>query len=175
MPTAATTTAAAMRGDFDVFQKIGIIDVKHGAIVHRTGEVGRVPAARSQHHGQRQQASLRADCQDKAGATFAQTQPVYDVAALEAFLAREEARAIPLLIGLIPLRSLKQTLFFANEVPGIVVPDSLQEALREAGPEAPEVGMAYAKELYAAAREAAAGVYLVAPYRRPLNVLELIS
>jgi hypothetical protein len=35
--------------------------------------------------------------------------------------------------------------------------------------------MAYAKELYEAAREKAAGVYLVAPYRRPLNVLELIG
>ena len=51
----------------------------------------------------------------------------------------------------------------------------LQEALREAGPGAPEVGIAYAKELYEAAREKAAGVYLVAPYRRPLNVLELIA
>ena len=32
--------------------------MKHGAIVHRAGEVGRVPAARSQHHGQREQAPL---------------------------------------------------------------------------------------------------------------------
>ncbi len=39
-----------------------------------------------------------------------------------AFSARDEPRAIPVLVGLIPLRSLKQTLFFANEVPGIVVP-----------------------------------------------------
>ena len=55
------------------------------------------------------------------------------------------------------------------------MPEHLQEALREAGPDAAEVGMAHAKELYAAAREKAAGVYLVAPYRRPLNVLELIA
>ena len=49
---------AAMRDDFDVLKEIGIIDVKHGAIVHRAGEVGRVPAARGQHHGQREQAPL---------------------------------------------------------------------------------------------------------------------
>src|SRR5450755_1700735 len=61
----------------------------------------------------------------EAGATFAQTQPVYDVASLERFLKRDEARAIPVLVGLIPLRSLKQTLFFANEVPGIVVPEEI--------------------------------------------------
>src|SRR5204863_2879865 len=58
----------------------------------------------------------------EAGASFAQTQPVYDLRALEAFFSRAEARSIPMLIGLIPLRSLKQTLFFANEVRGIVVP-----------------------------------------------------
>ena len=58
----------------------------------------------------------------EAGATFAQTQPVYDLDALARFLERSEARAIPVLVGLIPLLSLKQTLFFANEVPGIVVP-----------------------------------------------------
>jgi hypothetical protein len=60
-------------------------------------------------------------------------------------------------------------------LPGIVVPDSLQEALRTAGTDAPQVGMDYAKELYAGAREKAAGVYLVAPYRKPLNVLELLA
>ena len=68
----------------------------------------------------------------EAGATFAQTQPVYDLEALERFLARPEARAIPILVGLIPLLSLKQTLFFANEVPGIVVPAAIQERMRRA-------------------------------------------
>ena len=67
----------------------------------------------------------------EAGATFAQTQPVYDLDALARFLERPEARAIPILVGLIPLLSLKQTLFFANEVPGIVVPPA------DPGPHAP--------------------------------------
>src|ERR1039457_5808024 len=46
----------------------------------------------------------------EAGATFAQTQPVYDVAALDRFYTRAEAHAIPILIGLIPPKSLKQAL-----------------------------------------------------------------
>ena len=91
----------------------------------------------------------------EAGAAFAQTQPVYDLGALERFLRREEARAIPLLIGLIPLRSLKQTMFFANEVPGVVVPEATQNRMRAAADRGPEHEKA---EGLAIARELAAGI-----------------
>ena len=101
----------------------------------------------------------------EAGATFAQTQPVYDVAALESFLSREEARAIPLLIGLIPLRSLKQTLFFANEVPGIVVPEAIQDRMRRANEKGPEAekaeGLAIARELATAICGLARGLHIM--------------
>ena len=62
-----------------------------------------------------------------------------------------------------------------DEVPGIIVPQSLQDALEQAGSDAADVGFAHARELIAAARERAAGVYLVAPFRRPLRVLELLA
>jgi len=91
----------------------------------------------------------------EAGAAFAQTQPVYDLGALERFLKREEARAIPLLIGLIPLRSLKQTMFFANEVPGVVVPEATQNRMRAASDRGPDHEKA---EGLAIARELAAGI-----------------
>jgi homocysteine S-methyltransferase len=74
----------------------------------------------------------------EAGATFAQTQPVWDLAALDRFCARPESRAIPVLVGLIPPKSLKQALYFANEVPGMVVPDSLIERMRKAAEKGPE-------------------------------------
>ena len=101
----------------------------------------------------------------EAGATFAQTQPVYDIGALESFLAREEARAIPLLVGLIPLRSLKQTLFFANEVPGIVVPEEIQKRMRAAADRGAEhekaEGLAIARELAAAIAGLARGIHIM--------------
>lgn len=101
----------------------------------------------------------------EAGATFAQTQPVYDVAALERFLAFEEARAIPLLIGLIPLRSLKQTLFLANEVPGIVVPEAIEDRMRRAQARGAEheqaEGLSIARELAAAIAGLARGLHLM--------------
>jgi methionine synthase / methylenetetrahydrofolate reductase(NADPH) len=101
----------------------------------------------------------------EAGATFAQTQPVYDPEALVRFLSREEARAIPLLVGLIPLRSLKQTLFFANEVPGVVVPESIQRRMREAhekGPESEKAeGLTIARELAAAIAGLCRGIHIM--------------
>jgi hypothetical protein len=62
-----------------------------------------------------------------------------------------------------------------NEVPGIVVPDALQRELQEAETRAPEVGFRRARELIEGARERAAGVCLVAPFRQPLRVLELLD
>jgi methionine synthase I (cobalamin-dependent)/5,10-methylenetetrahydrofolate reductase len=101
----------------------------------------------------------------EAGASFAQTQPVYDVRALEAFFAREEARSIPMLIGLIPLRSLKQTLFFANEVPGIVVPEEILDRMRRSNGSGPDhekaEGLAIARELAVAIAGIARGIHIM--------------
>jgi homocysteine S-methyltransferase len=111
-----------------------------------------------------------------AGAQFGMTQLVFDLEHLDRFFERFGGPSpIPLLVGICPIWSYRFAMRLHNELPGIVVPEDLQEALRDAGPNATEVGMAYAKELYAAAREKAAGVYLMAPYRKPLNVLELID
>src|SRR6266511_1883526 len=99
-----------------------------------------------------------------AGAHFAMTQLVFDLAHLDAFFERFGGPSpIPVLVGICPVWSYRFAQRLHNELPGIVVPETLQEALREAGTRAAEVGMAYAKELYAGVREQAAGVYVVAP------------
>jgi methionine synthase I (cobalamin-dependent) len=111
-----------------------------------------------------------------AGAQFAMTQLVFELGHLDRFFERFGGPSpIPLLVGICPIWSYRFAMRLHNELPGIVVPDELQEGLREAGSDAAEVGMRYAKELYDAAREKAAGVYLVAPYRKPLNVLDLLA
>jgi methionine synthase I (cobalamin-dependent)/5,10-methylenetetrahydrofolate reductase len=112
----------------------------------------------------------------EAGAKFAMTQIVFDPDYLDRFVERlGGAWPIPVLIGIFPLTSHRLALRLHNEVPGIVVPQSLQDALERAGSDAAAVGFAKARELIAASRERASGVYLVAPFRRPLRVLELLS
>jgi methionine synthase I (cobalamin-dependent)/5,10-methylenetetrahydrofolate reductase len=109
------------------------------------------------------------------GARFAMTQIVYDLEHLDRFLDRlGGASPVPVLVGVFPLTSYRLALRLHNEVPGIVVPDRLQERLRDAGPREAEVGFEHARELLTAARDRAAGVYVVAPYRKPLSVLELL-
>jgi methionine synthase / methylenetetrahydrofolate reductase (NADH) len=112
----------------------------------------------------------------EAGAKFAMTQIVFDVELLDRFVERLGGKwPIPVLVGVFPLTSHRLALRLDNEVPGIVVPQRLQDELEQAGSDAAAVGFAHAKELVAASRERAAGIYLVAPFRRPLRVLELLE
>jgi homocysteine S-methyltransferase len=112
----------------------------------------------------------------EAGAKFAMTQIVFDAEHLDRFAERLGGKwPIPVLVGIFPLTSHRLALRLHNEVPGILVPQALQDALERAGSEAAAVGFAHARELIAASRERAAGVYLVAPFRRPLRVLELLA
>jgi homocysteine S-methyltransferase len=111
----------------------------------------------------------------EAGARFAMTQIVFELEPFEAFRERLGGEwPIPVLVGIIPVTSYRFALRLHNEVPGIVVPEELQRALEEAGPDAAEVGFAHARELIASVRGHAAGVYVMAPYRQPLRVLDLI-
>ena len=116
----------------------------------------------------------------EAGASFAQTQPVYEVDSLARFLACDEAQAIPVVIGLIPLRSLKQTMFFANEVPGIVVPQGIQDRMRRAAEKGADhekaEGLAIARELATAIHQVARGIHIMpmGKYRLAAEILEAI-
>jgi len=109
-----------------------------------------------------------------AGAQFAMTQIVFDLEVLDRFAAVLGGWEIPVLAGIFPLTSYRLALRLHNEVPGIVVPQALQDALEAAGPAAAEVGMAHAREMLAEARGRCDGAYVVAPYRRPTAVLELL-
>ena len=111
-----------------------------------------------------------------AGARFAMTQALFDLDQLDRFVERlGGASPIPLLVGVWPLRSHAMALRLHNEVPGIVVPDRVLHALAAAGAEAPAVGLAHAKELVVGARERAAGIYVIPPFKRPEAALELLA
>jgi methionine synthase / methylenetetrahydrofolate reductase (NADH) len=111
-----------------------------------------------------------------AGARFAMTQVLFDLTYLERFLERLGGSSpIPLLVGVFYVRSYQLALRLHNEVPGIVVPDHVQERLSQAGPAAAETGLAIARELLEASRELAAGVYVIPPFRQPHAALDLFA
>ena len=66
-----------------------------------------------------------------AGATFFQTQAVYDPGAFERFVKRVESLDVRLLAGIIPVKSPKMAAYMNEHVPGIDVPDALIRKLAD--------------------------------------------
>jgi homocysteine S-methyltransferase len=110
----------------------------------------------------------------EAGAHFAMTQALFDLEPLERFGDALGGWPVPVLLGVWPLRSHTMATRLHNEVPGITVPDDVLEALREAGPDAPRVGLELARALVAEARTLVAGIYVIPPFKRPEAALELL-
>ena len=111
----------------------------------------------------------------EAGAHFAMTQPLFDPQHWHAFLKRLGGKpAIPVLIGIWPLNSYKQALRLNNEVPGIVIPEPLLKSMEAAGPAARDRGFEVAREMLAWARTELAGAYLIPPFKRYEEILEIL-
>ena len=111
----------------------------------------------------------------EAGAHFAMTQPIFDPEHWHAFVKKLGAKpSIPILVGVWPLNSYKQALRLNNEVPGIVIPPSVLAALEAAGPAARDCGFELARQMLAWARTELAGAYLIPPFKRYEEVLDLL-
>lgn len=111
----------------------------------------------------------------EAGAHFAMTQPLFDPAHWLAFLKRLGGKPpIPVLMGVWPLNSYKQALRLNNEVPGIVIPEPLLKSLEAAGASARDRGFEVAREMLCWARQEMAGAYLIPPFKRYEEILEIL-
>jgi homocysteine S-methyltransferase len=111
----------------------------------------------------------------EAGAHFAMTQILFDLEYMDRFLDRLGGEwPIPVLVGIFPVWSHQLALRLHNEVPGIVVPERVLDELRDAGPDALQVGMDLGRTLLADSRNKADGAYVVAPFRRPLGILDAL-
>lgn len=112
----------------------------------------------------------------EAGAHFAMTQPIFDPELWYAFVKRLGGKPpIPVLIGLWPLTSYKLAVRLNNEVPGIVIPEPVQKELEQAGAGARERGFALARKLFSWARKEAPGVYIIPPFKKFEEALEVIT
>ena len=68
----------------------------------------------------------------EAGATFFQTQAVYDPGAFERFVKRVDSFGVPLLAGILPVKSPKMAAYMNENVPGIDVPEALIRKIADA-------------------------------------------
>jgi len=111
----------------------------------------------------------------EAGAHFAMTQPLFDPAHWYAFVKRIGGRPpVPVLVGIWPLTSFKQALRLNNEVPGIVIPEAVLKELEAAGSAARDRGFALARHMLEWSRSEVAGAYLIPPFKRYEEVLEIL-
>jgi len=111
----------------------------------------------------------------EAGAHFAMTQPLFDPEHWHGFLKKLGGKVpIPVLIGIWPLNSYKQALRLNNEVPGIVIPEPLLKSMEVAGAAARDRGFEVAREMLAWSRTELAGAYLIPPFKRYEEILEIL-
>ena len=114
-----------------------------------------------------------------AGAEYVITQPVFDPNALLSFIERAEKKGIhlPLVAGIWPLVSLKNALFLKNEVPGVVVPDSVIAKMEKA--KTKEDGLKYGVEIAHEIKEKISsyvnGYQISAPFGKVDVALEVIK
>lgn len=116
----------------------------------------------------------------KAGADFFLTQPIYDPQKAKAFLDRfAEVTGVPLdkpvLVGILPLVSVKHANFLHNEVPGIVIPEETLRRMEQARENASREGVRIALELAEQIKPWAAGVYLMPQLNRFDLIAEIIE
>jgi homocysteine S-methyltransferase len=116
----------------------------------------------------------------RAGAEFIMTQPVYDPAVLERFLNDIKGFDMPVLVGLLPLASLRNAEFLHNEVPGMSIPENILERMRKAGkgPAAREEGIRIAQEALQEVAHRVVGAYIMPPlgrYGSALHVLKVVG
>ena len=114
-----------------------------------------------------------------AGAEFAITQPVFDLAQLDRFLKRVEQFRIPIIGGIWPLVSLRNAEFLANEVPGVTVPQEVLARMRQASDQGREAALAegiqIAREMLREVKTRLAGAQVSAPLGRVPVALEVLG
>ncbi len=115
----------------------------------------------------------------EAGAEYAITQPVFDVAQLERFLRSIEHTRIPIVAGIWPLVSARNAEFLANEVPGVTVPPEILERMRRASARSREhavaEGIEIARGMLEQVRDSVQGVQVSAPFGKVELALEVME
>ncbi|HXO38330.1 MAG TPA: bifunctional homocysteine S-methyltransferase/methylenetetrahydrofolate reductase [Candidatus Acidoferrum sp.] len=112
----------------------------------------------------------------EAGADFAVTQPVFDVALLEQFLRRVDHHRIPVLAGIWPLTSVRNAEFMKNEL-RVSVPDAIIDRMARApnAESARAEGILIAREMLHKVRGLVQGAQVAAPLGRYSSAIDVLD
>ncbi len=112
----------------------------------------------------------------EAGADYAVTQPVFDIALLETFIRRIEHCRIPVLAGIWPLVSVRNAEFMKNEL-RVSVPDSIVDRMSRApGADAARAeGVLIAREMLQQVRGLVQGAQVAAPLGRYSSAIDVLD
>ena len=109
----------------------------------------------------------------EAGAQFAVTQPVYDEASGRALARATRHTRIPVILGILPLRTARHAEFLHHHVAGIAVPEGVRAQMASAGDSIAE-GIANARDMLAVARQHFGGACLMPPFNHYEVLFEII-
>ena len=96
-----------------------------------------------------------------SGAQFFQTNAVYEPAGFERFMARCDSFGVPILAGIIVLKSARQARYMTDRIPGVVVPDRLIDELARASDPA-EASVRMASDIIREVAPMCHGVHIMA-------------
>jgi homocysteine S-methyltransferase len=99
----------------------------------------------------------------EAGARFAVTQPVYTAGEAAELAAAGYAAGVPVLLGILPLRTARHAEFLHRQVAGIAVPEEIR-ARMAASADPAALGLELARQMLDLARERFAGACLMPPF-----------
>ena len=115
----------------------------------------------------------------RSGADFFLTQPVFDLVRARKFIEMYRnlygPLNIPVLVGILPLVTDRHARFLHNEVPGISIPDKIQQRMTSSGEESASEGARIAIELIQDIKSDFQGVYFMPAFNRFDMVAEIID
>lgn len=160
-----TATTSEVR-DMNVF---GLIAMARNTGLH----TGAVLDPRPESHGLKPEIQ-RLKRKVDAGAQFAITQPFYDEAGADELSRATRNVGIPIIMGILPLRTPHHAEFLHQKVSGITVPKQVRERMNRALDPVVE-GILNAQEMLALARERFAGACLMPPFEHYEMLFKILT
>jgi homocysteine S-methyltransferase len=115
----------------------------------------------------------------KNGADFFLTQPIYEphvgLEFIQAYEAENGPIGKPILVGILPLVSVRHANFLHHEVPGVFIPEGARQRMEAAGEKGAKEGVQIAVELIRQIKTWAAGIYIMPQFNRFDLVAEIIE